>query len=55
MDQGMAEVVSPIDDTPAASAGLQPEDYLIAVDDVSIIGMQLYIGAASQARAQARA
>ena len=41
MDQGMVKVVSPIDDTPAASAGLQPEDYLIAVDDVSIIGMQL--------------
>ena len=41
MDQGMVKVVSPIDDTPAARAGLQPEDYLIAVDDVSIIGMQL--------------
>ena len=41
MDQGMVKVVSPIDDTPAAGAGLQPEDYLIAVDDVSIIGMQL--------------
>jgi carboxyl-terminal processing protease len=41
MDQGMVKVVSPIDDTPAARAGLQPEDYLIAVDGVSIIGMQL--------------
>jgi len=41
MDQGMVKVVSPIDDTPAARAGLQPEDYLIAVDDISIIGMQL--------------
>ena len=41
MEQGMVKVVSPIDDTPAASAGLQPEDYLIAVDDESIIGMQL--------------
>jgi len=41
MDQGMVKVVSPIDDTPAARAGLQPEDYLIAVDDFSIIGMQL--------------
>ena len=41
MDQGMVKVVSPIDDTLAARAGLQPEDYLIAVDDVSIIGMQL--------------
>ncbi|MEX0503322.1 S41 family peptidase [Alphaproteobacteria bacterium LSUCC0719] len=41
MEQGMVKVVSPIDDTPAARAGLQPEDYLIAVDDESIIGMQL--------------
>ena len=41
MEQGMVKVVSPIDDTPAADAGLQPEDYLIAVDDESIIGMQL--------------
>jgi carboxyl-terminal processing protease len=41
MEQGMVKVVSPIDDTPAAGAGLQPEDYLIAVDDESIIGMQL--------------
>ena len=40
MEQGMVKVVSPIDDTPAAGAGLQPEDYLIAVDDVSIIGLQ---------------
>ena len=41
MEQGMVKVVSPIDDTPAARAGLQPEDYLIAVDDESIIGMLL--------------
>ena len=41
MEQGMVKVVSPIDDTPAARAGLQPEDFLIAVDDESIIGMQL--------------
>jgi carboxyl-terminal processing protease len=33
--------VSPIDDTPAAKAGIQPEDYIIAVDDESIIGMSL--------------
>ena len=41
MEQGMVKVVSPIDDTPAARAGLQPEDFLIAVDEESIIGMQL--------------
>ena len=32
MDKGFVKVVSPIDDTPAAAAGLQPEDYIIAVD-----------------------
>jgi len=41
VDKGMVKVVSPIDDTPAAKAGLQPEDYIIAVDDESIIGMAL--------------
>lgn len=41
MEKGMVKVVSPIDDTPAAKAGLQPEDYIIAVDDESIIGMAL--------------
>jgi carboxyl-terminal processing protease len=41
MEKGMVKVVSPIDDTPAATAGLQPEDYLIAVDGFSIIGVQL--------------
>ena len=41
MEKGMIKVVSPIDDTPAAKAGLQPEDYIIAVDDESIIGLQL--------------
>ena len=40
LEKGMVKVVSPIDDTPAAKAGLQPEDY-IAVDDESIIGLQL--------------
>ena len=41
VEKGMVKVVSPIDDTPAAKAGLQPEDYIIAVDGESIIGMPL--------------
>ncbi len=41
LDKGMIKVVSPIDDTPAAKAGLRPEDYIIAVDDETIIGLQL--------------
>ena len=42
LEKGMVKVVSPIDDTPAAKAGLQPEDYIIAVDNESIIGLQLW-------------
>ena len=39
LEKGMVKIVSPIDDTPAAKAGLQPEDFIIAVDDESIIGL----------------
>ena len=41
MDKGFVKVVSPIDDTPAAEAGLQPEDFIIAVDSDTILGMTL--------------
>ncbi len=41
MDKGFVKVVSPIDDTPAAEAGLQPEDFIIAVDGDTILGMTL--------------
>lgn len=41
MDKGFVKVVSPIDDTPAAEAGLQPEDFIIAVDSESVLGMTL--------------
>jgi len=41
MDKGFVKVVSPIDDTPAAAAGLQPEDFIIAVDGDTILGMTL--------------
>ena len=37
----MIKIVSPIDDTPAAKAGLQPEDLIIAVNDKPIRGMTL--------------
>ena len=39
MDKGFVKVVSPIDDTPAAEAGLQPEDFIIAVEGDTILGM----------------
>jgi carboxyl-terminal processing protease len=41
MENGVIKIVSPIDDTPAAEAGLQPEDYIVAVDGKPILGMAL--------------
>ncbi|MDA8729400.1 S41 family peptidase [Alphaproteobacteria bacterium] len=41
MEDGVIKIVSPIDDTPAAEAGLQPEDLIIAVNDEPIRGMTL--------------
>ena len=41
MENGVIKIVSPIDDTPAAKAELQPEDYIIAVDGEPILGMAL--------------
>jgi carboxyl-terminal processing protease len=41
MEKGVIKIVSPIDDTPAAEAGLQPEDYIVAVDGTAILGMAI--------------
>ena len=41
MENGFVKVVSPIDDTPADKAGLQPEDLIISVDGFSIVGLTL--------------
>jgi carboxyl-terminal processing protease len=41
MENGVIKIVSPIDDTPAAKAGLQPGDYIIAVDGEAVLGMAL--------------
>ena len=41
MENGFLKVVSPIDDTPAFNAGLQPEDLILTVDDESIVGITL--------------
>ncbi|HWA22786.1 MAG TPA: S41 family peptidase [Caulobacterales bacterium] len=40
-EDGIVKVVSPIDDTPAAKAGVQAGDYLTAIDGQSIIGFDL--------------
>jgi carboxyl-terminal processing protease len=41
MDDGVVKVVSPIDETPAARAGIQAGDYLTAIDGQSIVGLSL--------------
>ncbi len=41
MDNGLVKVVSPIDDTPAAKAGVQPGDYISYINDEAVMGLTL--------------
>ena len=41
MEDGFVKVVSPIDDTPAARAGIQAGDLIIRLDDTPVKGMNL--------------
>jgi carboxyl-terminal processing protease len=41
MEDGVVRVVSPIDETPAARAGIEAGDYLTAIDGESIVGLSL--------------
>jgi carboxyl-terminal processing protease len=41
MENGLVKVVSPIDDTPAAKAGIQPNDLIIQLDNDQVNGMTL--------------
>lgn len=41
MEDGFVKVVSPIDDTPAAKAGLEAGDFIVRLDDVPVKGMTL--------------
>ena len=41
MENGLVKVVSPIDDTPAAKAGIKPNDFISAIDDTPVMGMTL--------------
>jgi carboxyl-terminal processing protease len=41
MENGVIKVVSPIDGTPAAKAGIQPADLIIQIDGKPILGMTL--------------
>jgi carboxyl-terminal processing protease len=41
MENGLVKVVSPIDDTPAAKAGMKPNDLILAIDDTPVTDMTL--------------
>jgi carboxyl-terminal processing protease len=41
MENGVVKVVSPIDDTPAAKAGMKPNDLILAIDDAPVTDMTL--------------
>src|SRR5580765_449431 len=41
MENGLVKVVSPIDDTPAAHAGLKPGDLVIELDGQPVMGLSL--------------
>ena len=41
MENGVVKVVSPIDDTPAARAGVQPGDFVTHLDGEAVLGMTL--------------
>ena len=41
MEDGFVKVIAPIDDTPAARAGLKPGDLIVKLDDTSVKGMTL--------------
>src|SRR5258708_25472592 len=40
-EDGVGKVISPIDDTPAAHAGLKPGDYITAVNGDSVLGLSV--------------
>ena len=41
MENGFVKVVTPIDDTPAYRAGMQPNDYITTIDGESVLGLTL--------------
>lgn len=41
MENGLVKVVSPIDETPAAKAGVQPGDYISYINDEAVMGLTL--------------
>ena len=41
METGLVKIIAPIDDTPAARAGLQAGDFIVKIDETPILGMSL--------------
>src|SRR5271154_5916332 len=41
MEDGLVKVITPIDDTPAANAGLMANDVITKIDDEKVQGMEL--------------
>ena len=41
MENGLVKVVSPIDDTPASKAGVQPGDFMTHIDGEPVMGLSL--------------
>ena len=41
MENGLVKIVSPIDDTPAARAGVKPGDFISEIDGAPVMGMTL--------------
>jgi carboxyl-terminal processing protease len=41
MENGLVKVVSPIDDTPAARAGIKPGDFIVQIDNDPVMGLSL--------------
>jgi len=40
-DKGLIKIVSPIDDTPAARAGIQTDDLIVEIDGEQVLGMSI--------------
>jgi len=41
MEDGLVKVISPIDESPAAKAGIKPDDFIAAIDGIPVQGMAL--------------
>ena len=41
MESGVVKVISPIDDTPAAKAGIKAGDYIVKIEDIQVQGKSL--------------